>query len=553
MNGLMILVLVWLSVAFSSEEAHGVYSSDCPLWTYRRNATSPCQCGTTAGGIIKCNLTSGVLSLHVCVCLTYDHSSKESVVGYCPYSCVMNYNKPVHVLPVTNSSFNDSCTVWNREGPLCSTCKPGYGIPIYTYYDLECVKCPHFQLRNLFRFLAISLLPPTILFILVTAFHLRVLHPPWNVFVLLAQMYSAPIIMQSALNIRRLYRYRDQEIVLKITATIFGPWNLDFFKAVYTPECISPGINTLQSYIIDGLIGLYPLVMLILLYMLVALRDRGFRVAIAIHRLFSRFRSSLNLRSSLIDTFATFYLLLYMKIGFAGLYVLAGTWVWSPDGSYVLAVCADPSIAYFGPSHVGYAITSILLELVVVVFPTLLLLFYPFLWFQRLLNYCNLRSLALNAFVDAFQGCYKDGTNGTRDYRFFSALQLVLRLTLPVAFFTTKESILSLYMTSVVLGIYISAFVICRPYKSEVYNKTDVIILMMLLVLAVQENMSRLLHAYNYRIGWITTFVESGCVVVPLFYLVIWIFIHLKPIIMRQMLCRQYIYKTYGPLLSHTE
>ena len=550
MNGLMILVLVWLSVAFSSEEAHGVYSSDCPLWTYRRNETSSCQCGTTAGGIIKCNLTSGVLSLHVCVCLTYDHSSKESVVGYCPYSCVMNYNKPVHVFPVTNS-FNDSCTVWKREGPLCSTCKPGYGIPMYTYYDLECVKCPHFQLRKLFRFLAISLLPPTILFILVTAFRLRVLHPPWSVFVLLAQIYSAPIIMKSALNLRGYYSH-FQESAIKLTATIFGPWNLDFFKAVYTPECISPGINTLQSKMIDAMIGLYPLMMLILLYTLVALRDRGFRVAIAIHRLFSRLRSSLNLRSSLIDTFATFYLLSYMKIGFAGLYVLAGTRVWSPDGSYVWAVYADPSIAYFGSSHVGYAITSILLELVVVVFPTLLLLFYPFPWFQRLLNYCNLRSLALNAFVDAFQGCYKDGTNGTRDYRFFSSLQLVLRLTLPVAFFTTRESILSLYISSVVLGIYISAFVICRPYKSEVYNKTDVIILMMLLVLAVQPNVTTLLNVYNYQVSWMTTFVESACVVVLLFYLVIWIFIHLKPIIMRHMWCRQYT-RTYGPLLSHTE
>ena len=192
------------------------------------------------------NLTSGVLSLHLCVCLTHDHSTEESVIGYCPYSLVMNSHEPFHVFPVTNTSFNDSCTVWKREGPLCSTCKPDYGIPMHTYYDLKCVKCPHSQFRKILRFLAVSvsLLPPTIFV------HLLVLHPPWNIFAFVTQLCSAPLGMKTALNTTQMFS-PYQVLITEITATIFSPWNLDFFKAVYTPECISPGITPNIAAVVD--------------------------------------------------------------------------------------------------------------------------------------------------------------------------------------------------------------------------------------------------------------------------------------------------------------
>ena len=62
-------------------------------------------------------------------------------------------------------------------------------LTIYTYYGMRCVECPHFQLKNI---LVMSLLPTTSLFILVTVFHLHVIHPPWSVFVLVAQAISVP-------------------------------------------------------------------------------------------------------------------------------------------------------------------------------------------------------------------------------------------------------------------------------------------------------------------------------------------------------------------------
>ena len=128
-----------------------------------------------------------------------------------------------------------------------------------------------------------------------------------------------------------------------------------------------------------------------------------------------------------------------MKNGYAMFYVLAPTRLWSPDGSYVWVVYIDPSLKYFGPSHAGYAIVTLLLSFTILLVPVIILFLYPCLCFQRCLNCLHLRSLTLHTFVDAFQGCYKDGTNGTRDCRYFAALQLVLRLLFPLVFYLQKK------------------------------------------------------------------------------------------------------------------
>ena len=192
---LVILVLAICSVAVVTSNRNEVDNSPCPLWTYRVSDTGNCQCGTTANGIIECNKTTGELSLHLCVCLTSDLSQDKTIVGYCSYSCVANFYQPVHLLDMYTSNSTAFCRQFKREGPLCSKCIPNHGLPVYTY-DMQCVKCPRFQFKLLLRFLIISLLPLTLLFIVVTIFHLNALHPPWSVFALMAQVITAPTFLE---------------------------------------------------------------------------------------------------------------------------------------------------------------------------------------------------------------------------------------------------------------------------------------------------------------------------------------------------------------------
>ena len=534
----LILVLVTVFCAHISSSV-AVEDGTCPPWTYRWKTTSPCQCGSIGHGIIQCNITTGTLTLQMCTCMTCDPRTNHSVAGRCAYSCIAEFHQPVYQLPMIRENFTElTCGWWNRDGPLCSKCIQGHGFPLYTY-DLKCVQCTGFHIKDLFEFLAKSLIPPTILCIVATVFHLNVLQPPWSVFVLVAQLMSSLPLLQSTLTIRR--------FPLKLVATIYGPWNLDFFRALYHPKCISPHINFLHASIIDGAIGLYPLVLVAVMYTFVTLRDRGCKIIIQIwkpfHYLLARFQSRINLKTSLVDTFATLLLLSYMKIGYAAIYVLTPTRLWSPDGSYVWVVYIDPSLKYFGPSHAGYAMATLLLSFTVLVIPVIILFLYPCLCFQRCLNRLHLRSLALHTFVDAFQGCYKDGTNGTRNCRYFAALQLVLRLLFPLSFLFTEELITSIFISFVVLVLYITLFVITQPYKYAVYNKTDIPLLMALLVAPVKMNYD--MHGQSFR-------TLSVLIFLPLLYLIIWSVVYIKPIITHCSWCRKETPET-SQLLAHAD
>ena len=485
----LVLVTTFCVPVSSSELVTAVEDDTCPPWTYCQSAT--CQCGSIGHGIIQCNITSGTLTLQMCICMTYDSLTNRSVAGRCVYSCITHLLQLVYQLPMIRENFTElTCGRWKRDGPLCSKCIQGHGFPLYAY-DLKCVQCTDFHIKELFLFLAKSLIPPTILCIVVTVFHLNVLQPPWSVFVLVAQLKSSPPMMQSALTFQ-------PTLFSTFVATLYGPWNLDFFKALYHPKCISPHVNFLHASLIDGAIGLYPLMLVAVLYTFVTLRDRGCKIIIQMwkpfHYLMARFQSRINLKTSLVDTFATLLLLSYMKIGYAAIYVLTPTRLWSPDGSYVWVVYIDPSLKYFGPSHAGYAIVTLFLSFTVLLVPVIILFLYPCLCFQRCLNRLHLRSLALHTFVDAFQGCYKDGTNGTRDCRYFAALQLVLRLLFPLTFLFTEELITSGFLSFIFLVLYITLFVISQPYKDAVYNKTDIPLLMALLFIPVTVYYSMLVH-----------------------------------------------------------
>ena len=77
---------------------------------------------------------------------------------------------------------------------------------------------------------------------------------------LVAQLISSPPLLRGSLN------YYATCFPSIVVATVYGPWNLDFFRAFYHPKCISPHINSLHVSLIDGAIGLYPLVLVAVLY-----------------------------------------------------------------------------------------------------------------------------------------------------------------------------------------------------------------------------------------------------------------------------------------------
>ena len=121
----------------------------------------------------------------------------------------------------------------------------------------------------------------------------------------------------------------------------------------------------------------------------------------------------------------------------------------------------------------------------------------------QILKFTIIRWTRLTTFLEAFHGCYRDGTNSTKksfefDYCWFAGLYLILRIALFGVYAFTRDwfELYSFLQFFCVVGLL--AFIILRPYKDDYYNKLDAA--MFALLLGINT-----LTMYNYG----TTIVSS--------------------------------------------
>ena len=474
------------SATSSTHEVQQVNSS-CPTWTY---PSQHCKCGNPLQRIIHCTTEDNQTTVEIIFgyCMTLDSSQTAEVVGSCPF----NFQRPGYryqylrvpsVLPDLESVV---CGYTNRTGQMCGQCVNGTSPPVYSYYP-QCVHCPK-GTNNWPKYLAVSLLPTTLFFLGTVALRFRATSPLMIGFILHCQICTSPPVL------RRLgFAFFNEYNTFRSWGTFFALyisylsiWNLDFFRMVYTPFCLQPNVSTLQVLSLDYIVAAYPLALIILTYTLVTLHYyNNCRVVVWLWRLFhkcsARFRRQWNLQNSLVDAFATFLLLSYVKFLGVSFNILMPTFLWDKWGQQKsIMLYYDGSVEYFGKEHLPYAILAIAVLLVFTLLPIMLLCLYPRCWFQKLLNSCHLQSQALRMFMDTFQGCYKDGTNGTRDCRMFSALYLITRVVayLPLGFGLASLRVITIVSILLTLILLVTCY---RPYKKDFYNKLDVFFFLILI------------------------------------------------------------------------
>ena len=346
-------------------------------------------------------------------------------------------------------------------------------------------------------------------------------------FVLACQFFSAPPLMQAVFSKAAYEHNHPLKVGVGVVGTLYGPWNLDFFRGLYSPTCLSPHIRNIDIAALDGLIGLYPLILLVLFYILFKLHDCGCTIVVKVWRPFRtclvRFRRHLDIQSSLISAFSTFILLSYTKVGIAAFYVLVPNQVMTPQGTYTLHVYINPNLKYFHGRHLAYGIIALVLGAAFLIFPVIVLCLYPCRCFQRCLNHYHLRSLVLDAFVDAFQGCYKDGTNGTRDCRYFSVANFLLRFKMLLLFGLTQDSVIYAFFTTAMLIGFIGFFVIAQPYKVAVYNRTDMFILIPMLLFNVILTFHVVTIPDKYLLYLVQKRLLELCLCAPIVYICAWV------------------------------
>ena len=458
-------------------------TSACPLGYYCTNGT--CQCLSYPHETIFCSKDTFIITYGNCA--TYNTERSLLQVGKCTYShlntTVLFTDTSYHPLPSDGDYLNEiACSYLNRTGALCGRCLPQQYMSAYSY-NFTCTHCHH-VIWNWFRYIMAAYLPLTLFYFIVLFFKVNAVSGLLHSVVLGSQIMSIPPLCRIAL------LYLDDTHVIaatKVLLSLYGIWNLDFFRPFYSDLCL--GIGILPTLALDYVIAVYPLLLMIISYLLIVLYDRNYRVVTIMWRpfqlLFSLFRRNWNIRTSVIDAYSTFFLLSFVKFLSVSFDLLVPIRIYNLSGDHynsTLALYYAGDIEYFGKEHFPYGILAIALMCVFVILPTVTLALYQIAFFQKFLNLFPFRWYILHTFVDSFQGCYKNGTEpGTHDCRWFSAAYLVLRC---IGFLLYGMSLNSAFFPSFLLFMFsfILLLVLVQPYKTTSLGhlKTNIVFLIII-------------------------------------------------------------------------
>ena len=515
-------------VIHAAAENHSI-NHGCPSWFIPINNNSDrCKCGEPIhrpGRVVLCDPTTNQTLVRTTYCMDYNKDKNEVFIGECYFNKKGEVQEIYVKFPQNVSELNPFlCSGLNRTGVMCSQCQEGLGTAIFSY-SMQCLPCMSSGLGwTLYVFLATF--PTTILFLVVLIFQCRcITSGPMNFYVFVCQLIVSTLNNQPS--IVKLFANGSFSLFLRVLFTVYGIWNLDFFRYLIPPFCVSDQISPLHVITLEYIMAFYPLLLTVIVYICIQLHVRGCQAIVCLCRVFCKCFSSCRQRwgrqwdpfASLIHTFAAFLLLSYSKILIISLQLLSYTQLHLPTGETISPprrVLHDPSLEWFGEKHLPFALPAIFILCLFVFLPALFLLLYPMKIFQKCLGCCGRRLLVLHAFADVFQGCYKNGTNGTRDCRYFAGLYLVLRIVLLPALY----SIFGFYDEIVLIVCLVTAsllFLLFCPYKDSSW-------------LNVWDSIAFSLYAFVVFCVLYSKFVASVPVqitevlsVVPLVYLLIYV------------------------------
>ena len=474
-------------------------SDQCPLWHFFNTATNLCECNISSSinDIVKC--TEQGINLRVGHCMTYEEQEESSPVIYiarCNYlkgNFSRTDNGRYIELPLKNASdLNDAlCGPMNRNGTLCSECIEGYG-PSVISFGLVCSNCTG-AWYGVPLYLFLEFVPITVFYVIILLFRVSITSAPIVAFVFYSQIVVSVFLIFGT---DVYFQSRIEFYFASVYVIFYGFWNLDFFRYILPPFCVSSTLKNVHIMAIDSLSAFYPLCLIFITWIIVKLHYYNFKPVVW---LWSKLREcscmhtqdhSQRQSNSLIDVFATFVLLSFSKLVYTSttLLVPLKAMVYvnnSLSQSYHLA--KDPRIEYFGNEHRIYALISIFIILFIILPPVVLLILYPIKAFRLLLFKCCLstRTIAyLNIFVEKYYSCYRDGTEGGKDMRSLASMYFILRL-ICILIFQVAPLRVSVVSAVVLCTSYAIMIALVRPYKKTFMNVVDTLIVANLALLAL--------------------------------------------------------------------
>ena len=451
--------------------------TSCPTWHYYNNATGQCECGYR----LLCSSDGNQVEIKIDQCATSTGEEDNYYVSYCPVTHTVNSTNRMYSEMPSNASQLDEvmCGPYNRRGLLCGECKDGYGTAVYSF-DQMCANCSSLWSKYAISlYLFLQFVPTTLIFISFVVFRFKITSGPLLGYVLFCQTTIAAITYHQFFmyNYIKYHMSLSLKVLLDLSLTVSQFWSLQFLKVIIPPFCISEKLTGIHVNMLNLVPAIYPLVLVIISCILMELHARNYRIVGILWKPFNIILSKANITAvtgdAVFHAFASFIFLSNTSVMFTTFQVVNFVAVWNSTGHFQKRVLyTDPTVEW--NTSVPYVLVAALIFIFISLIPSLLLCIYPTRLYRYLSRFLSARKrLAITAFAEALHSCFKDGLNGTRDYRalaggtFFIALLLSALNFFPSRFFISDTSCIIetvLWMILVCIVSYV------KPCKSAVAN-----------------------------------------------------------------------------------
>ena len=462
----------------------GASNSTCSTWFFYSNATQRCECGAFQAGWVVCDQATMTSQLNIEFCVTYSGVDGLFYVGHCPLNYKFNSTNRIYSQLPTDPDLLDGmmCGPYNRKGLLCGQCIEGYGPGVYTL-DNKCADCSKFSTSSaILLYLLVDIVPITLFFIAVLIFRINVTAGPLLGYILFCQMFSVSQEFDPTI-----FDYIKSHLSpifatgLKVMLVSFESWNTNFLKPVIPPFCISEKLTGLHVLVINSFSAVYPMILVMLSFLAIELHGKYNRFTRVIFKPFIFIFKKINITyvnsDAVVRAFATFIFLSSIKNMFSLYAMVRSTRVHeSINGSILKSVLyADPTTGFLSPTHIAFLMIPLTQCLFLVFIPCILLVIYP----TRLYRWSSMclsarKRLAITAFVEALNNCFKDGLNGTQDYRALAGIMLFGLPLFSIWVLIIELIIEDQYNMNIIYccaSSFLSLFVsFARPFKSTLAN-----------------------------------------------------------------------------------
>ena len=443
-----------------------------------------------------------------CISTNYFHNISEcesngTIIATCPFTLGTEITTPLIQLPRSKENLSMFCQHFKRKGRFCSECNEGHGIDILSV-SFTCVPCAGSAVVNWLKYFTVKLLPSTVFILIIVFFRIGITSAALNGFVFYSQMLTLPWNVAYLESLWRIHLGNNSSASTArlCTQAHIAPlsiWNLNFDSLGYIFSsngiCLGHEIEIIHVLALHYLTAIYPLLVLVVMYVLIKLHSHNCRPLVHLWnvcRICVRFRRQWNMKTTLIDAFATILLLSYTKLVYVSFSLIAE----NKNIHHVMA--DDPSVKLYSSRHIPYAVVAYVV-LIFGTLPPVCFFFYPFMFFQKLLNRCRYQSFVqtLHCLAAVFQKGYKNGINGTPDRRYFSGLYFLFRFMITSTLSWDHDGITSqfIYLQYCYVS-FIIVFLFSLPHKKHIFNCIDSFLIFILFVVS-----NRILAVYRHLVA----------------------------------------------------